>query len=374
MEGVNQILHKGVWSHDDLVLLLNLKGKDQKDLFDLSASVKEKTVGNKIYFRGLIELSNICLKDCLYCGIRRSNENTNRYNLTDEEVLNAAVYAFEQKYASVVLQSGELESPAFTKRILRLLKKIHQQTNYSLRVTLSLGEQTEDTYKQWFEAGAQRYLLRIESSSPELYRKIHPADGNHDFSKRLFALETLKKLGYQTGTGVMIGLPFQTVDNLADDLIFMKNFEIDMVGMGPYIEHADTPLYQYRNELLPIADRLDLALRMIACLRILMPRINIAAPTALQAIDKMGREKAIRIGANVIMPNITPGKYRNDYRLYENKPCTDENADDCTSCLKARIGMTGNEVAFGEWGDSLFYKGKIKRKPDDEGADELRSR
>jgi len=161
------------------------------------------------------------------------------------------------------------------------------------------------------------------------------------------------------GTGVMIGLPFQTLGDLADDLLFMKRFEIDMVGLGPYVEHVDTPFHVHRGKLLPQEERLDLALKMIAVLRLMMPEINIASATALQAIDPLGREKAIQIGANVIMPNITPGKYRNDYTLYENKPCTDENAGDCTDCMEARISLVNNVVAYGEWGDSAHYAKKV---------------
>lgn len=355
MMQTGEIFKKHSLSEDDLVKLLQSDAKEQKKLFDYSARVKEDHVGNKVYFRGLIEFSNICSKDCLYCGIRKTNENTRRYNLSDEEILSAAQFAHKENYASIVLQAGELASSLFTARIVKLLQQIHQKTNGELRVTLSLGEQSEETYKQWYDAGAHRYLLRIETSNPDLYRKIHPADEVHDFVKRLKALEVLKKVGYQTGTGVMIGLPFQTLDHLADDLVFMRDFGIDMVGMGPYIEHAETPLYTYKDTLWSLRERFIMSLKMIACLRIIMPEINIASATALQAIDKMGREKAIKVGANVIMPNITPGIYRDSYKLYDNKPCTDENADDCTNCLQARVGMTGNQIGFGEWGDSGYF-------------------
>lgn len=348
-----------LFNPSDIFSIISLLEADQvltKELFQQADAIKKLHTGDKVFFRGLIEFSNICSKDCLYCGIRRSNHNVGRYNLTDEEITEAAIYAYNQNYASIVLQSGEIQSEKFTSRIEDLLKKIHQKTNGKLRVTLSVGEQAEDTYKRWFHAGAQRYLLRIESSNPALYKMIHPADSNHSHRKRLEALEALKNIGYQTGTGVMIGLPFQTTEDLANDLLFMKNFGIDMVGMGPYIEHADTPLIQHSHILLPLQERFVLAMKMIAILRLMMPEINIAAATALQSIDKMGREKALKVGANVIMPNITPGKYRDNYKLYDNKPCTDENADDCTQCLHARIAMTGYEVGYGEWGDSGQYK------------------
>jgi biotin synthase len=361
MDSIQQDIQNGLLDRQQLVSLLGLEGEKKKQLLELGAKVMERSVGKKVYFRGLIEFSNICTKDCFYCGIRKSNGKNKRFNLSDEEIIEAALFAHSQNYASVVLQSGELASENFTQRIATVLKKIHHQTNGTLRVTLSLGEQTPETYKHWYENGAHRYLLRIETSNEQLYQKIHPMDQLHSFGDRLRCLESLKKIGYQTGTGVMIGLPFQTCDDLANDLLYMKNFGIDMVGMGPYLEHADTPLYQYRSSLLSVSERFQLTLKMIALLRIMMPNINIAAATALQAIDNMGREKAIRAGANVIMPNITPGKYRDRYKLYDNKPCTDESADDCTGCLSARIAMTGNQIGFGEWGDSLYFTEKVNK-------------
>jgi biotin synthase len=343
-----------------IITLLEANSTLQKELFQKADNIRKREVGNKVFFRGLIEFSNLCNKDCYYCGIRKSNKHVERFNLLDNEIIDAAMFACDQEYASIVLQSGELESKSFITRIDRLLRKIHQKTNGKLRITLSVGEQDAETYKKWYESGAHRYLLRIESSNSKLYEKLHPADGKHQYLKRLNALESLKKIGYQTGTGVMIGLPFQTISDLADDLMFMKNFEVDMVGMGPYIEHHHTPLFEYRNTLIPLNERLLLSIKMIALLRLLMPKINIAAATALQAIDKMGREKALRSGANVIMPNITPGKYRNNYKLYDNKPCTDENPEDCTNCLQARIAKTGNEIGLGDWGDSLHYSDNMQ--------------
>jgi biotin synthase len=246
--------------------------------------------------------------------------------------------------------------------ITRLLKKINDATNNELGITLSLGEQSEQTFKIWQENGARRYLLRIEASSKVLYNKIHPQNTKHDYDTRLQSLYTLKKLGYQTGTGVMIGLPFQTISDLADDLLFFKEFDIDMAGMGPYIEHEHTPLFQYRNMLMPKQDRFLLSLKMVALLRIIMKDINIAATTAMQAIDPTGREKALKAGANVLMPNLTPVKYREGYLLYEDKPCTDEEADHCMNCLALRVKMAGDEVGYGEWGDSKHYFERIKQK------------
>jgi len=354
--GLEKILHKEKLDKSDIVAMLSAEGDDKKLLFEKSLRVKQEYIGNKVYFRGLVEFSNICAKDCYYCGIRKGNKNVARYNLSDDEILEAARYAYENNYGSLVLQGGEIISPAFTDRIETLLKKIKQLSNNELGITLSLGEQSRETYERWMNAGAHRYLLRIESSSRELYNKIHPENEHHEFETRYDCLRTLQDLGYQTGTGVMIGLPFQTTDQLAEDILFMQEFDVDMVGMGPYIEHHDTPLYQYKDQLLPIKERFDLTLKMVATLRIVMKDINIAAATALQAIDPVGREKAVKIGANIIMPNVTPGLFRNDYALYENKPCTDEDPDQCKSCMDVRIQLADGEIGYGEWGDSAHYQ------------------
>lgn len=352
---IQGILDKENFSKDDIITLLTAEENDKELLFSRSAAIKNLYVGRKVYLRGLIEFANICRKDCMYCGIRKSNNKVNRYSASDGEILEAVDLAFKNRYASIVLQSGEQANSGFVERIENLLLQIKDRTQGKIRVTLSLGEQSPDTYKRWFDAGAQRYLLRIETSNKELYRKIHPNDAMHYFEHRLECLSMLRKTGYQTGTGVMIGLPFQTIDDLANDLLFFKKNSFDMFGMGPYIEHPDTPLYQFRKHLLPLKMRFELSLKMIAILRIMMKDVNIAATTALQAIDKMGREKALTIGANVIMPNITPGKYRKDYQLYKNKPCTDEQADECTNCLEARIKISGGEVGWNEWGDSRHF-------------------
>ena len=358
MSTISSIIDQSSFSHSDLEQLLQCDGDEKRLLFKKGGEAKDLIVGNKVYFRGLIEFSNVCDKDCYYCGIRNSNHSVRRYNLTDSEILDAARFADENKFGSVVLQSGENSSPAFADRITNLITHIKQLSNGSLGITLSVGEQSESVYRRWFEAGAHRYLLRIETTNQSLYHKIHPNDQLHDFNHRMDCLHSLKKIGYQTGTGVMIGLPFQTTGDLANDLLFFQQFGIDMVGMGPYIEHSETPLYAFQHELLPIQERFELALKMIAVLRILMKDINIAAATALQAIDPLGREKGIKVGANIIMPNITPGFYRNDYSLYENKPCVDEEPAQCKGCLDARIAMADGEIGYGEWGDSLHFMKK----------------
>ncbi|MGM0649568.1 MAG: [FeFe] hydrogenase H-cluster radical SAM maturase HydE [Bacteroidota bacterium] len=352
---LQSVLNKDDFTKEDLIFLLELQGDDEQALFKKAAEVKADYVGKVTWFRGLIEYSNICSKNCYYCGIRSGNKHAKRYELTDEDVLKAAQFAIDNNYGSLVLQSGERSNKAFTDHITSLLKRIKSLSNNPPGITLSMGEQSEEVYREWYEAGAHRYLLRIESASPSLYHKLHPNTPVHNFENRLAALRLLKKLNYQTGTGVMIGTPFQTTAHLANDLLFMKDFDIDMCGMGPYIEHENTPLYKYKDDLLPLKDRFRLSLKMIATLRIMMKDVNIAAATAMQAIDPLGREKAIMAGANVIMPNITPGQYRNDYDLYENKPCTDEEASDCNTCLEVRIGMTGDKIGYGEWGDPKHF-------------------
>lgn len=359
MNNTAQILAKDFLQKQDIIYLLNLNTEQVKELFDKSKEIKQKYVGNKVYYRGLIEFSNICKKDCYYCGIRRSNKNVSRYELGKKQIIDAAKYSFDNNFGSVVIQSGERTDNYFIETITEILKEIKDFSNGKLGVTLSLGEQSEEVYQKWFDAGAHRYLLRIEESNKDLYKKIHPNNDLHSFEQRLNVLKTIQKIGYQTGTGVMIGLPFQTVENLADDLIFFRNFDIDMIGMGPYIEHEDTPLYQYKDSLWSLDERFFMSLKMLAVLRIIMPDINIAATTALQSIDPIGRERAISIAANILMPNVTPTIVRKNYLLYANKPCTDESADDCLGCLETRLKLVNAEFARDQWGDSQhFYKRK----------------
>jgi len=341
-----------------LVALLSLdKEEDMATLFARAYAAKTQCIGNSVYLRGLIEFSNICTKNCYYCGIRCANKNVIRYELTDKEVTKAVDFAWKNRYGSVVLQSGEQQSARFAQRITTLLRSIKQHTHNELGITLSCGEQSVETYKEWFEAGAHRYLLRIETSGKDLYRKIHPDDLLHSFEKRMEAICNLQKIGYQTGTGVMIGLPFQTVDDLADDLLFFKKINVDMVGMGPYLEHHETPLYAHCQSLLPLSVRFELTLKMIAALRLLMPDINIAATTALQVIDPMGREKAVQAGANIIMPNMTTVEVRSQYQIYENKPGIYDDAEISKSKLEANLQQAGIEIGYNKWGDSKHFKG-----------------
>lgn len=337
-----------------------LKETDQdklKELYAKAYEVKLANVGKNAYFRGIIEFSNICQKDCFYCGIRRSNNSYERFQMTKEEILASARQAFEMKYGSIVLQSGERSDHQFIDLVYDVLKGIKDLSDGKLGITLSLGEQTRETYQRWFDAGAHRYLLRIETSNPDLYRKLHPED--HDFNNRSNCLGILKEIGYQVGTGVMIGLPGQTLEDLADDILFFKDQDIDMIGMGPYIVHNETPLAKSVDEDIR-AKNFELGLKMIALTRIYLEDVNIAATTALQALDPAGREMGLRCGANIIMPNITHTKYRKFYQLYEDKPCLDENASLCRDCLSSRIASINESIGFNEWGDSPHFLSRKK--------------
>jgi biotin synthase len=324
-------------------------------LYDCAYRVKEREVGKVAYFRGLIECSNICVKDCYYCGIRKSNKNVERFQMDEEEMVREAIWSYENEYGSAVIQAGERKDPAFIDMIERVVKTVKEKTGGKLGITLSLGEQTEETYRRWREAGAHRYLLRIETTSPDLYRKLHPED--HYLEERKHCLALLKKTGWQVGTGVMMGLPEQTSEDLVNDILFMKEIDVDMVGMGPYIPHRDTPM---GAEIPPYTDEqkeaaLTLGLKMIAVTRIVLKDINIAAATALQALEHTGREMGLRCGANVIMPNVTETEFRPSYTLYDDKPCTNENSSMCRGCLTRRITGIGETIGFNEWGDSPHY-------------------
>ncbi len=358
---LEEILCKNEFTTNDLKAMLLAKGKERELLFAKAAEIKELYVGNKVYFRGLIELTNHCSKNCYYCGIRAGNRLVGRYMVEEQEVLEAANYAYEHNFASVVIQSGERSDKIFVKMVTHLLEEIKKLSDGKLGITLSMGEQSRETYKQWFDAGAHRYLLRIETSNRELYYKIHPNNKKHDYDKRLSCIEILRETGYNVGTGVMIGLPFQTIDDLVSDLLFFREWDIDMIGMGPYIEHEETPLFKYKNSLLPLQERFELSLNMVATLRIMMKDINMAATTAMQTIDPKGREKALKVGANIIMPNLTPVKYREGYLLYKDKPGLTEQSEEIIRKLERQIAQAGCQIGYGEWGDSKHFSARQKK-------------
>jgi biotin synthase len=350
----------GAFSPAEMAFLLELEdAADLQRLFAAAYAVKLRRIGKVVSLRGIIEMGNRCAKDCLYCGIRRGNAGVERFELDEDAVVRMAKWAFDQEYGSIVIQSGEIESTAHTALITRILRRVTEFSGGELGVTLSLGEQTEAVYRAWREAGAHRYLLRIESSSPEFYRQLHPAD--HDFDRRLDCLRLLRKLDYQVGSGVMIGLPGQTAAQLAADLDFFRRMDLDMIGMGPYIPHPDTPLGA-GIEATPAfrARQLKLGLKMIAVARLLLHDVNIAATTALQALADDGREQGILAGANVIMPNVTDTEYRGKYQLYAGKPCLDENSSQCRSCLSFRIAAIGETINWAQRGDPRHYAARKK--------------
>lgn len=318
-------------------------------LFQAAYRVKEKNVGKIVYLRGLVEVSNICSCDCYYCGLRLGNKAVNRYCMTAGEIADAATWAWSRGYGSVVLQAGERHDAGFVEFIEAAIREIKTRSDGKLGVTLSLGEQDRDAYARWFSAGAHRYLLRIETSDEVFFKAIHPPEV--DYRDRVNCLATLREAGYQVGTGVMIGLPGQTIDSLVNDILFFKSIDIDMLGMGPYIPHAGTPLAAKALDYGPEA-RFNMALRMISLCRLVMPSINIASTTALQALNPQGREMGLLAGANVLMPNITPMKYRSDYEIYPGKPCVGDSPEMCAECLAGRVRAMGETIGFDKWGDS----------------------
>ncbi|MBU2500106.1 [FeFe] hydrogenase H-cluster radical SAM maturase HydE [bacterium] len=345
-------------SHSDISHMLSLRDPlANRRLLDAAYWAKSRTLGRTVFLRGLIEISNVCRRNCFYCGIRRDNASVKRYQLTQDQILDAARLAHASGFGSIVLQGGERKDAAFVDFIARTLTRIRQETDRQLGITLSLGEQSADTYGTWFRHGADRYLLRLETTNPDLFRNFHPDD--QIYADRLECLAHLRRIGYQVGTGVMIGLPGQTPDDLADDILFFKEHDIDMVGMGPFIPHPDT----VHAPLIAGFDRrrqLQLSLRMIALTRLVLPDVNIAATTALQALDPEGRELGLKAGANVVMPNLTDAAHRGDYLLYPGKPQLDEASPAGQADLRETIGMLGEQIGFGLRGDPLHFSRRLR--------------
>ena len=341
----------------EIALLLDAPDKAaERALFKAAYEVKKEYCGRVVNLRGLIEFSNICTRDCLYCGIRKSNPAVTRYCMGIDEIVSAARTAGEFGYGSVVLQSGERSDEKFTAFVMEVLRQI-AALPYDLGVTLSCGEQSLETYQQWREAGAKRYLLRIESSDEKLFSSIHPAECS--YHERMAALIRLKSAGYQLGTGVMIGLPQQTFEHLACDIDFFRRIDADMIGMGPYLPQDDTPLGKAHPDVSgDAAKRLTVALRMIAVTRLVLRDVNIAATTALQAIDPAsGRERGLLAGANVIMPNVGDTARRRDYQLYNGKPDLDENSAAVRQKLLDSLAKIGEVPRFNAHGDpEHFFK------------------
>ncbi len=340
-------------SREELAHLIALApGKERDEFLSAAYAVKLRQTGPRVFLRGLIEIGNVCAKNCLYCGIRHDNTLIHRYQIPEDDVVRMARWAFDHRFGSVVLQSGELESPANTDRIERITRTIRAiAPEDKLAIVLSNGEQSEETYRRWREAGATRYLLRIETSNTALYATLHPA--GHSWTRRRDCLRILKRLGYQTGSGVMIGLPGQTCEDLADDILFFRDEDIDMIGMGPFLPHADTPLGATQVD--PVR-QLELGVNMVAAARLFLHDRNIAATTVLQNLAPDGREQALLAGANVVMPNVTDMDFRRDYQLYK-KPCVDEvSASAAGPTLDERFAAIGETIAWDSPGTSPHVK------------------
>lgn len=324
-------------------LLSNLTPADRETLYNYALKTKQAYYGNKVYLRGLIEFSNICRQDCLYCGIRASNSKVQRYRLMPEEILLCCDQAYQLGYRTFVLQSGE--DLWYTEEIFVDLLKAVKERYPEVAVTLSIGERGAETYQRLFAAGADRFLMRHETASKELYEKLHPT---MRFENRRACLSVLKNLGYQVGAGFMVGLPGQASSDLAEDLRYLKEFHPDMIGIGPFIPHSETPLRAEKG------GTVTGTLVMVALARLLIPDSLIPATTALGTLDPQGRELALQAGANVVMPIITPASVRKHYELYENKICGDDHPEDCRSCVEWRIRAAGFDVDPGRGDSQLF--------------------
>ena len=320
---------------DWLVPLLEAGGKEERLLLQAADRLRAETMGETVHLRGIIEFSNYCRKNCGYCGLRRDNRKLARYRLTREEIMEAAIKAWQIGYRTIVLQSGE-DLYFSTELMADIIREIKSRTE--LAITLSMGERDKSTYSVWREAGADRYLLRIETTDEKIFKKLHPDD---DLNERKRCLFVLKELGFQLGSGVMVGLPGQDAQSLAEDVIWMHELGVEMVGIGPFIVHPETPLKDEKG------GTLGQALRLVAVLRLVFPYAHIPATTAMGSLDPIGREKALQAGANVMMPNITPTKVRPLYELYPNKICLDENADRCFACVAARIFSLNRTIGTG---------------------------
>lgn len=316
-----------------------------KELFNWADEVRRENVGSDVHLRGLIEISNMCHCDCLYCGLRKSNKKVHRYRMSEDEILECVGKAVKYGYGTVVMQSGE--SMGFSaEEMAAIIRKIKSTT--PLAVTLSLGERSREDYAFWKEAGANRYLLRLETSDTKLLGHIRPVSM---YPSRIDALRILKEIGYETGSGIMIGIPGQTFESVANDILLFAQLDLDMIGIGPYIQHPDTPLpYETStigDEQVPATE--IMTLKAVALTRILCPQSNIPATTALGTINReSGREAALQAGANVVMPNLTQLKYRKLYEIYPGKMCVDESSDECNMCIKGRILSIGRTIGAGE--------------------------
>lgn len=324
-----------ILDRDAVMELLTTAPADE--LYRQADRVRHDAVGNEVQLRGLIEFSNICRNDCMYCGIRRSNGKVKRYRLDDDELVETARRAAQLGFQTIVLQSGE-DLHFDQARMCRIIERIKR---LDVALTLSIGERDYGDYKAFRDAGADRYLLRIETTDRELYHRLNPG---MSWQRRHECLLMIRELGYELGSGIMVGQPGQTTASIADDLFYLKDIGIDMAGIGPFIPHPDTPLASEQG------GTLEQALRTMAVMRLLMPDINIPATTAMESLHPQGRLKALQAGANVVMPNVTHGEYRQLYELYPGKVCVNDTPAHCRSCIGLKILSIGRTIGKGRGG------------------------
>ncbi len=336
MKTINELLEnfkKDIFETADVVAALSLSEKDAIPLFHYAEEVCEQTYGKGVFVRGIIEISNICRKNCNYCGIRKDNANIKRYRIPFEEVLETVGLIKNDGVHTIVMQSGEdLKCDEYLPELIKIIR-----TQHDVAVTLSTGERPLEVYKQYKDAGVDRFLLRIETTDETLFKQIHP-DDNLQYRKECLYL--LKELGFEVGTGIMVGLPGQTLDSIVEDLYFFRQLQPDMVGIGPFLPQKDTPFKDKKNE------SLFLTLKVLALIRIMLKDVNLPATTAMGTMDPIGRQKALKVGANVIMPNYTPLQYREHYKLYDKKICASET---CTMvCTSSIVAAAGKYVVEGK--------------------------
>ncbi len=334
-ELIEELYKETILGAEDLAALLGtLTPEDEEHLYARAREVRERHYGKEVYLRGLIEFTNYCKNDCKYCGIRRSNKNADRYRLTKKEILRCCYQGYLLGFRTFVLQGGE--DPYYTDDVIcEIVSEIRKEFP-DCAITLSIGEKSRESYVHYYEAGADRYLLRHETSNPEHYRHLHPAELSIANRKR--CLSDLKEIGYQIGCGIMVGSPGQTTDHIIEDLFYMKELQPHMIGIGPFIPHKDTP---FRDEP---AGTLEDTLHLMGILRLMFPKVLLPATTALGTIHPLGREKGILAGGNVVMPNLSPRGVRDKYLLYDGKICTGDEAAECRACMERRISGVGYKV------------------------------
>lgn len=339
---MNTVIEKAKSTHDlnKQEILSLLKNNDiNEELFKAADEIREKYLGNKVHLRGLIEFTNFCKQNCMYCGLRRDNKNLKRYRLSEEEILDFAKKAVNYGYKTIVLQGGE--DSYFTKE--RMVHIVQEIKKLGVALTLSLGEKSYDEYKAFKGAGADRYLIRIETTDKKLYEDMDPG---MSFENRLQCLKDLRDLGYEVGSGVLVGLPGQTLESLANDILFFKKINADMIGIGPFIPNQHTPLKDAEGK------NLTLSLKVMAITRLILPDINIPATTAMESLNPNGRVIALQSGANVVMPNVTEGEYRKLYALYPGKICIGDTPAHCHGCITSKITSIGRIIS-----DSFGFRG-----------------